>query len=76
MPEPIFDDPVVAEIHAARAKMLADCDGDIEQLIRQVAARQQSSGHPVITTPFRERTKQPHPAIGPVSQGESSPPTG
>ncbi len=78
MSEPIFDDPVVAEIHAARAKMLAGCDGDIEQLMRQVAAHQQASGHSVITAPFRERTQQSHPpdpAIEPVSRGESSPPT-
>lgn len=58
MPEPIFDDPVVSEIHAVRAKMLADCGGDIKELMRQVAERQRASGRHVITTPFRKCTEQ------------------
>ena len=62
MAEPIFDDPVVAEIHAIRAKMLADCGGDIKELMRQVAARQKESGRHVITAPLRNRTEQ---SVGP-----------
>lgn len=26
-----FDDPIVAEIHKTREKLLAECDGDIEE---------------------------------------------
>jgi len=74
MSESIFDDPVVAEIHATRAKMLADCGGDIERLMRQVAARQHASDHPVITTPFRNRGESPAPGAGFVSDQPPIPP--
>jgi len=50
-----FEDPVVAEVHAVRARMLAGADGDIRQLMRQVAQRQGESKHRVITRPFRNR---------------------
>ena len=65
MAEPIFDDPVVAEIHAIRAKMLVDCGGDIKELMRQVAARQKVSGRRVITAPLQKRTEQ---SVGPDSE--------
>ncbi len=51
MPEPLYDDPVVAEIHAIRAKMLADCGGDHRKLVEQVRAREQASGRRLIPTP-------------------------
>ena len=37
------NDPVVAEIHAIRAAMLAECDGSVVELMKRVAIRQQSS---------------------------------
>ena len=52
-----FDDPVVAEIHAIRAAMLAECDGSVVELMKRVAIRQQSSAHPTIAEPFRKRTE-------------------
>ncbi len=58
MREPIYDDPIVAEIHAIRAAMLDECDGDIKELMRRVAERQKHSGHEIITQPLRNRTKQ------------------
>ena len=58
MSKPIFDDPVVAEVHAIRAAMLAECDGDIKELMRRVAERQKQSGHRIITEPLRKRTEQ------------------
>lgn len=79
MPEPIFDDPVVAEIHAIRAQMLAECGGDIRELMRRVVERQHGSGHRVITHPLRPRlepTPAPAPAARSVSSGESSLPSG
>lgn len=36
MVEPLYDDPVVAEIHAVREQMLADCGGDHRKLMDQV----------------------------------------
>lgn len=44
MSNPLYDDPVVAEIHAIRAKMLAECDGDIRQMMRRVRDQQCASG--------------------------------
>ena len=58
MSEPIFDDPVVAEIHAIRSALLDECGGDIKELMRRVAERQKQSGHRVITEPLRNRTEQ------------------
>jgi hypothetical protein len=51
MPEPPNDDPVVAEIHAIRAKMLADCGGDRRKLLEQVREREQASKTHVIPVP-------------------------
>ena len=51
MSEPIFDDPVVAEIHAIRGRMLADCGGDHRQLMFQVQQRQRQSGRLIIAAP-------------------------
>ncbi len=53
-----FDDPVVAEIHATRAAMLEAAGGDIRLLMQQVAERQRSSKHRIITQPLRYRTEQ------------------
>jgi hypothetical protein len=52
-----FTDPVVAEIHSIRAAMLAECDGSVAELMRQVAIRQAKSEHTVIVEPFRKRTE-------------------
>jgi hypothetical protein len=52
-----FADPVVAEIHAARAAMLESAGGDIKILMEQVADRQQRSGRRVVREPLRRRTE-------------------
>lgn len=49
--EPLYDDPVVAEIHAIRAKMLADCGGDHRKLMEQVRARECAPGRQLIAAP-------------------------
>lgn len=51
MTEPLYDDPVVAEIHAIREKMLADCGGDLRRLMQQVRQRQRASGRRVRPLP-------------------------
>jgi len=51
MSKPLYEDPVVAEIHAIRAKMLADCDGNHEKLMQQVRKRQRSSRRQTIAAP-------------------------
>jgi len=51
MTEPPYDDPVVAEIHAIRATMLAACGGDHHKLMEQVRSREKASDRPVIPVP-------------------------
>ena len=51
MSKPLYDDPVVAEIHAIRAQMLADCDGDHRKLMEQVRARERLSDRSLIAVP-------------------------
>jgi hypothetical protein len=51
-----FEDPVVAEIHAVRAEMLAAAGGDVKKMMQGVIERQRNSTHRIITRPF---TKQP-----------------
>ena len=51
MTEPLYDDPVVAEIHAIREKMLADCGGDLRLLMQRVRQRQRASGRRVRPLP-------------------------
>ena len=58
MPKPLYEDPVVAEIHAIRAKMLADCGGDHEKLMQQVRERQKTSGRKIIAAPSATRSKE------------------
>jgi hypothetical protein len=55
MSEPLYDDPVVGEIHAIRAKMLADCGGDPHKLMQQVRDRQKASGRQIISRPSAAR---------------------
>lgn len=77
MPEPLYDDPVVAEIHAIRAKMLADCGGDHRKLMEQVRARERASDRRVIPVPppQPEATCSDGPAIDPATHGGSAPAT-
>jgi hypothetical protein len=51
MTEPLYEDPVVAEIHAIRAQMLAECGGDYHKLMEQVDEREKVSGRKVIFPP-------------------------
>jgi len=51
MSEPLYEDPVVAEIHAIRAQMLAECGGDHRKLMEQVDERERASGRKVIPPP-------------------------
>jgi hypothetical protein len=51
MSEPLYEDPVVAEIHAIRAEMLAECGGDHHKLMEQVDEHEKASGRKVIPAP-------------------------
>ncbi|MGO8751364.1 MAG: hypothetical protein ACLQNE_35910 [Thermoguttaceae bacterium] len=51
MTKPLYEDPVVADIHAIRAQMLAECGGDHHKLMEQVDEREKASGRKVIFPP-------------------------
>ena len=54
----LYEDPVVAEIHAAREKMLADCDGDHQRLMRHVREHQKASVRKVILAPSSKQSAE------------------
>jgi hypothetical protein len=66
MAKPLFEDPVVAEIHAIRAQMLAECGGDHRKLMELVDEHERASGRKVIPVPpaMPARTKEPTPVPG------------
>ena len=55
--QPIYDDPVVAEIHAIRKALLDECDGDIVKYRRRTRERQAASGRRIITSPLSKCTE-------------------
>jgi hypothetical protein len=58
MTEPLYEDPVVAEIHTIRAQMLAECGGDHHKLMEQVRERERASGRKVIPAPPAALTRK------------------
>ena len=51
MSKPIYEDPVVAEIHVIRAQMLAECGDDYRRLMEQVDEHERASDRKVIPVP-------------------------
>lgn len=52
-PHDRWDDPIVAEVRAARQALFAEAGYDLEELGRQLRTRQAAAGHEVITLPPR-----------------------
>lgn len=48
-----WEDPIVAEVRAARAALWAAADYDLERLAQRLRQEQALSGHPVVTFPPR-----------------------
>jgi hypothetical protein len=67
MSEPIYEDPVVAEIHAIRAQMLAECGGDHHKLMEKVREHERASGRRVIPAPPAAMPVAKQPAAVPES---------
>ena len=42
------DDPIVAEIHHVRQKMLAECNGSLDQLLDRLQAAEAADGNRVV----------------------------
>ena len=60
-------DPVVAEVHEARRKLLASCGGDMALLLRGVSEREAASDRPRIS-----RARRPVPPETPPDNSEPS----
>lgn len=58
MTKPIYDDPVVAEIHAIRKALLDQCGGDIDKFRNRTRSHQAASGRRIVTSPLKKRTEQ------------------
>jgi hypothetical protein len=58
MNRPIYEDPVVAEIHAIRRALLGQCGGDMNEYRRRVRDHQAASGRQIITQPLKRRAEQ------------------
>ena len=48
-----WEDPIVAEVRAARAALLAAAGYDLEKLVARLRQEQPLSGHPIVTFPPR-----------------------
>ncbi len=57
MTKTLYEDPVVAEIHAIRQSLLDECGGSIAAYRKRVREQQESSERRIITEPFRKRTE-------------------
>ena len=56
-PQAPWVDPIVAEIHAARERIMAACNGDLHVLCEQLRAHQQAAGR----TPLRHEPRPGQP---------------
>lgn len=59
MTRTLYEDPVVAEIHAIRQSLLDKYGGNIDAYRKHVREQQESSERRIITEPFRKRTEVP-----------------
>jgi hypothetical protein len=61
-PTPAGDDRVVAEVRAAREALFAAAGYDLEELCRQLRARQAAEGRAAVTLPSRAPDAPPRAA--------------
>jgi len=59
-PQTSWVDPIVAEVHAARDRIMAAFDGDLHALCEALRARQQTTGR----IPLRHEPRPPRPESG------------
>ncbi len=58
--------PILDEIRAAREKLLADVDGDLDRLVAGIRERQSRSGHRVVSARVGDSHRTP-----PLGEGGS-----
>jgi hypothetical protein len=55
--ESLYVDPVVAEIHEVRRRLLKASGSDVQEFRRQLRGREKASGRKVVSGPVRKRTE-------------------
>ena len=60
--EPVGEDPIVAEVRAAREALFAAAGYDLEEFCRQLRARQAAEGRAAVTLPSRAPDAPPRAA--------------
>jgi len=55
--ESLYADPVVAEIHEARRRLLEDSGGDIAEFRRRLRERLNASGREIVSGPVKKYTE-------------------
>jgi hypothetical protein len=55
--ESLYADPVVAELHEVRRRLLEASGGDVEEFRRRLREREKASGRKVVSGPVRKRTE-------------------
>ena len=55
--ESLYADPVVAEIHEARRRLLEASGGDIAEFRRRLRERLEASGRKIVSGPIKKNTE-------------------
>jgi hypothetical protein len=53
----LYADPVVAEIHEVRRRLLEASGGDVAEFRRRLRERQKASGREIVSGPVNKRTE-------------------
>jgi hypothetical protein len=56
--ESLYADPVVAELHEVRRRLLEASGGDVEDFRRRLREREKASGRKVVSGPVKKHTEQ------------------
>ena len=56
--ESLYADPVVAELHEVRRRLLEASGGDVEEFRRRLREREKASGRKVVSGPVKTHTEQ------------------
>ena len=55
--ESLYADPVVAELHEVRRRLLEASGGDVEEFRRRLSEREKASGRKVVSGPVKKHTE-------------------
>lgn len=55
--ESLYADPVVAELHEVRCRLLEASGGDVEEFRRRLREREKASGRKVVSGPVKKHTE-------------------